>query len=114
MNKIVALFSVYFLILCLLPCDDLQSQEIQLSNEPTISIYQNDAHADVCSSFCSCNCCGQIQNVTLKPLFSFDILSDFIVLETFYKGRKSQEFLNAVWLPPKNKWLTFSGLNFNR
>ena len=101
MKNFVALFGLYFLILCLLPCGDVQSQEIELSDNPTISFYQNDSHTDNCTSFCSCKCCGQIQNIILKPIFSFDILNDYIVVETQYISRISQEFSNLVWLPPK-------------
>lgn len=100
MRNFAVFLSFYLLVLTLLPCGDAFAHE-----DPFLSIEKveqtGNEHTDICSSLCSCACCGQISYHETALLFSFDIATNFRETLQLYKEKLTRNFSGFVWQPPK-------------
>ena len=70
MKIIISIFSIYFLALNIMPCND---GKIKMHDdmEQTVNIDDHDGHdhEDECSPFCQCNCCSvHVISFVFEPL----------------------------------------------
>jgi hypothetical protein len=98
------IFSMYFIILSCWPCADFDGI-ISFDSNDVVSVKSNDhSHSncnDICSPFCSCNCCG-------NPFFGHQIVALFLDKknENFiklpeYKSPQTATYFASIWQPPK-------------
>lgn len=92
---------IYVLVLALVPCGDTFAHEDSHSLIAKIEIPTAE-HTDICSSLCSCACCGQITYQTPEPIFSFDIQENFQQIVIPYQENITSNFSGFVWQPPKS------------
>lgn len=92
--------SVYMLVLTLLPCGDAFAHEDSFSPQKQIEQTASE-HTDVCSSLCSCTCCGQLTYQETTLIYSFTIPIYFKEATQCYKEKITQNFSACVWQPPK-------------
>lgn len=92
--------SIYLLVLTLVPCGDAFAHDDSLSLTEKIEI-PTAQHTDICSSLCSCACCGQITYQTEESVFSFDIQEYFKKIIIHYQENFTSNFSGFVWQPPK-------------
>ena len=106
MNVINFILSVYLIVLSCLPCADLKVNTT--ANISTEVLANHDKHAhdneiDLCSPFCSCNCCGQqILNFNQEITFVFNKI--FLKISTqipTYKPIFTSNFYGSIWQPPQ-------------
>lgn len=104
MKCFLAIFSVYFLALSLMPCTDALGMNAQnTSNIEITKAHNNETeHNDFCSPFCICNCCNTPISITFNalsikanktttsklkiPIFNFFFVSNYF---------------GNIWQPPK-------------
>ncbi|WP_114790605.1 DUF6660 family protein [Niabella yanshanensis] len=107
MKLFTLVFSLYLMVVSLLPCSDArnecnsssgQSQVEQASNHN----HQND-HNDICSPFCACTCCNIIAGFALQPIKAIDLKPgltgtlQYPVHSTFFISA----YFGNIWQPPK-------------
>jgi hypothetical protein len=103
------LFSIYILLLSVLPCGDIEDCQHKASNtvsnfQSSNTDHQNHHHnAEHCSPFCTCSCCSiacsvfEIQKLQFRKIsihhseLKIALRNDF----TLY------HFLENIWQPPK-------------
>ena len=95
------ILSFYVIVLTLTPCvDDYLSSNIAKSE---ISQQQNESNSsdiDLCSPFCTCNCCGASITIVLKTFFTPDKPISAI-LNFFHADKKLTDKAHSFWQPPK-------------
>lgn len=107
MKIINFILSIYLVALSCLPCADMEESSLShLSSE----IAQNheghthDKESDLCSPFCSCNCCGSITLIFVSQL-NFELIPFSTSLieakETFYISKHFSNFYGSIWQPPQ-------------
>jgi hypothetical protein len=100
MRNFAVFLSFYLLVLTLLPCGDAFAHE-DSSLSVEIVEQTTSEHTDVCSSLCSCACCGQITYHETALLFSFDTQANFKETLQHYKEKVTRNFSGFIWQPPK-------------
>ncbi|KQT18171.1 hypothetical protein ASG31_05410 [Chryseobacterium sp. Leaf404] len=109
MNFLKLLLTIYFIVLSVVPCNDVHAQFPESSKE-TYSVLLNseDSHSkdqgDICSPLCSCNCC-QITVTSFKaepliPLFK-NRAEYFSKKIHFQKNDFAYLVYDQIWQPPK-------------
>lgn len=107
MKNLWLLFSIYILILSVLPCTDVE--ECNIVSQTSIAISNTTEHKDHkhesehCSPFCTCACCStsisfsyiNTFQISAKPVFNTSISYPL-----FNENIKSSFFGN-IWQPPK-------------
>ena len=107
------IFSLYFVLLSCLPCNDsehvlLPPQPPQYAMNIEVQNHHNpDNHDncnDLCSPFCTCACCGM--TINLQATFNYTPKSQPIPLpivsENFsYQSPHSNQYLQGVFQPPQ-------------
>lgn len=103
--KLLAFFlSLFFMVLTMVPCNDAAKglSEKVCQNQDLHLEQSQDQHADLCSPFCVCNCCGMTLSVsqinTLLPEKNLLLLKTDIT-ESMYDY--SILFSAGIWQPPK-------------
>ncbi len=102
MNFLTIIFSIYFLGLNFVPCEDLG--ELSDTDSPVQEISQDlglsTTHADDCSPFCHCHCCHV--NIPRVDITSFKTIEATISNLIIQKGENSgQEISNFHFQPPR-------------
>ena len=101
MKLLASILSVYFLLLTVTPCVDLPNDNC--SHRTMLSQYSdhhNQGDVDLCSPFCTCNCCS-------SPItYSAEILN--VKCLVFSQTQHSEYtlaylslFFDSIWQPPK-------------
>lgn len=85
--------------LSILPCDDFHDVSQIYSNEIVISDSHDDDHDhDLCSPFCSCDCCQTIAELVFNiPTPNFIKNSNTAVTPIFHTEK---ERISTLWRPP--------------
>jgi len=107
----IFILAFFILALSLLPCSDYAPFS-HTDEQPTIAYnntdHHDDSHAqqsDLCSPFCTCNCCGR----TIATFLAFDVFVPNVPTgiqkanDIFYKAPDYYNALDAIWQPPKSK-----------
>ncbi|HXA02226.1 MAG TPA: DUF6660 family protein [Cytophagaceae bacterium] len=96
------ILAVYIVTLSLVPCSD----GIGKSHDETANIEastHSDAeypdHAETCTPFCNCTCCGFAFMIS-GDTFSFESQT-FSSIEFFHKNGTLLSLSYSIWLPPK-------------
>jgi hypothetical protein len=102
MKYLALLFSLYFTLLALIPCqdkEDMTAGVVQLTIQKSHSA-AGEKGQETCPPFCTCSCCSTAKNLTTNSI----IIIFFKVLDHQYPdGRilSVQEQPMAVWQPPQ-------------
>ncbi|WP_026704818.1 DUF6660 family protein [Flavobacterium soli] len=100
------ILSIYLVALSCVPCVDM---EVSSAAHKTIGMDSNhkdhshDKENDLCSPFCSCNCCGS-QIVTYFKAITIDpiVVSKRIKTQlTSYTSKFTSNFYGSIWQPPQ-------------
>lgn len=104
------IFSIYLVALSCLPCADMEvnSAAHKDAHEVAKTAPNNDSHShdkenDLCSPFCSCNCCGS-QIVSYFKVLSYDfaVVSKNIKTQLpTYTSKFTSNFYGSIWQPPQ-------------
>jgi hypothetical protein len=86
------LFCVYFTLLVFVPCSDAHALEFESSFVTAHTSAATCTHADNCSPFCTCACCGL---VTAPPISSTMI----ILAEKILPIKEEVNFLHLLLYP---------------
>jgi len=98
------LLSLFFLVLTVVPCSDtaeLLGDNVCMVQDIHLEQGQ-DTHADLCTPFCVCNCCGMSMSVSqIKKLLPEKnlLLLKTDITESMYDY--SILFSAGIWQPPK-------------
>jgi hypothetical protein len=102
MNFFKIILAFYIVALSLVPCSDgigKGHDEIANIENSTPSDADHPDHAESCTPFCNCTCCG-LALLTSGDNFSFEIQT-FSPIEFFYKNGTALSLSYSIWLPPK-------------
>jgi len=98
------ILSLFFMVLTVVPCNDVAKglgEKVCLAEDIHLEQSQ-DQHADLCTPFCVCNCCGismtVLQITELLPEKIVVLIKD-ILPEKNYNYTISEPA--GVWQPPK-------------
>ncbi len=106
MRYLYVLFSIYMIFLSTMPCADVEvGSSAHSYSEHKTEKDQNthDKHNDLCSPFCSCNCCGSQVLTYSQPMF-FKVQSVAERIETqlpVYNSVLASNFFGSIWQPPQ-------------
>ena len=98
------ILSLFFMVLTLVPCNDVAKglgEKVCLAEDIHLEQSQ-DQHADLCTPFCVCNCCGismiVLQITKLLPEKIVVLIKDILPEKNY-----NYALLDAagVWHPPK-------------
>lgn len=106
MKFVNVILSIVFLILSSMPCADMEAGSItQLSIEFRTNHDSNshDNHIDLCSPFCTCNCCNaQVLTYFMVTTINFPIVTEIIKTQLpLYKSISYSNFYGSIWQPPQ-------------
>lgn len=96
-------FSIYILVLALVPCGDVHDcNEVEFTHISAEADHDNHKHeTDTCTPFCFCTCCGTSVINMYDPVAFTDIVLGYSKDFPVYM----QTFLSVVyfhiWQPPK-------------
>lgn len=102
MRNLALLVGIYFLALAMFPCGDSFLHQDSLAETNISTEHTASEHADICSSLCSCACCGQITYQESELVFSFDVKANHKETIEHYLENVTQNFSGFVWQPPKS------------
>ncbi|WP_407667016.1 DUF6660 family protein [Mucilaginibacter sabulilitoris] len=102
MRYIAFIFSVYFILLAVLPCQD---REDMIANVMHVTIQKSHAPNDergqeTCPPFCTCSCCSTARHLTTKQnitVFSKTVTRDY---PEFAIPAVQEQPIN-IWQPPQ-------------
>ena len=105
MKFVNLILSFIILTLSCLPCADMEADSISHSSTEFASNdnHSHDKHIDLCSPFCTCNCCSA-QALTYFPVtvFDFTIVAGLIRISLpTYQYIFSSNFFGSIWQPPQ-------------
>lgn len=105
MKWIPVILSIYLITLSSIPCADLEvysgiHKTAQFSSEEN---HSHDKQNDLCSPFCTCNCCGsQVLSYQANIVFDFPVISSVITISLpTYKSVFASNFFGSIWQPPQ-------------
>jgi hypothetical protein len=96
------ILAVYIVALSLVPCSDgIDKGHHEIANIEASSHSEagHPDHAEECTPFCNCTCCG-LALLTAADSFSFEIESSSSI-DFFYKNSSAISLTYSIWLPPK-------------
>jgi hypothetical protein len=102
MNIFKIILAIYIIALSMVPCSDGISEahdEIAHIGNSTPSDAGHPDHAETCTPFCNCTCCG-LAFLVSEDNFSFEI-QNFPSFEFFHKNAPLLSLSYSIWLPPK-------------
>ncbi|NAS30006.1 hypothetical protein GTQ40_03395 [Flavobacteriaceae bacterium R38] len=103
MKFFTVILSVYILGLSLVTCNDDTCDDDIITGDEITFTQKNNQHSgeiDLCSSFCSCQCC-QISINTVN-LLAYDLLSEDVFSPIFsYHNNRLQSVSNSLFQPPR-------------
>lgn len=89
-----------------MPCADMEINSAGHSlavHQLTHENHSHDKTSDLCTPFCTCNCCGA-QILSFFPTISYDFPLISRVIKTpkpFYKSVFASNFHGSIWQPPQ-------------
>lgn len=105
MRHLAFIFSIYLLALSLMPCSDVPDErQSNAAKRELIKSYSHQADRnDICSPFCTCNCCSTSVSLKFIPYLIRSVkpnagtalqypIRDFTLVSNFYGN---------IWQPPK-------------
>ena len=101
MKIIVFILSLYLTALSAMPCSD--GEDLPQGVDKEISHAEKSGHADLCSPFCACACCGiHLLNYTPSHLFEAKPQSAATLGKTSrYKSTFISNYQQSIWQPPQ-------------
>jgi hypothetical protein len=97
--KIVAvILSLYIIALTMVPCVDNHLTGSEAATE--LCQKNNDSDIDLCSPFCTCDCCGTIISFELLVFFN-SITVTPSVQKFYFRTPDVTEIAIAFWQPPR-------------
>ncbi|MCI3937970.1 hypothetical protein MQX03_12230 [Chryseobacterium aahli] len=106
MNLFRLILAMYFVVLSVIPCEDIHKQSG--ANKTELSFSLDESHSkdkgDICSPLCVCNCC-QITVTAFKMDVSMNIPKQiqtyFSKKILFQKNNFAYQVYDHIWQPPK-------------
>lgn len=105
MKWITILLSIYLMALSNMPCADMEVNSVahktaQFSSEAN---HTHDKQNDLCSPFCTCNCCGaQVLSYQTSVVFDFPVTCSIISIPLpNYNSVLTSNFYGSIWQPPQ-------------
>jgi|MGYP003602183417 hypothetical protein len=89
-----------------MPCSDNEQNTFELTRTKIEKMQENhssDHKDDLCSSFCSCNCCG-INVIVFQQIpsnFYIQNLGEFFSQEYFHLPNPYSNYFGSIWQPPQ-------------
>jgi hypothetical protein len=76
---------------------------VEISSNHDEKSHNHDKENDLCSPFCSCNCCGtQILNFNQEITFEFrKVFTEITTQIPTYKSILTSNFYGSIWQPPQ-------------
>jgi hypothetical protein len=104
MKWIVYIFSFYLISLTIVPCSDGLNMTHSAKNELTTTHDHNSEHSDLCTPFCSCNCCRTHVNIeNASTIYEFH--QSIAFLEKDFSNTEfefTSNYSGSFWHPPQN------------
>ncbi|WPO84335.1 DUF6660 family protein [Chryseobacterium sp. JJR-5R] len=109
MNFLKLLLTIYFMVLSVVPCNDVNAQSQNNVKLPYGNLQnQEDSHSkdhgDICSPFCCCNCCQMpAASCRFEPLSILpDRITEYFSKKIhFRKNNFAYSVYHHIWQPPK-------------
>ena len=100
------ILSIYLVALSCLPCADLEESSAAHRAIEMASNHEHHSHDkenDLCSPFCSCNCCGsQIVSYFKMVSYNLAVVSKTITTQLpTYTSKFTSNFFGIIWQPPQ-------------
>lgn len=102
------ILSIYLVALSCLPCADMEVNSaahkvVEISANHDEKSHNHDKENDLCSPFCSCNCCGsQIVSYFKMLNYNFAVVSKTITTQLpSYTSQFASNFYGSIWQPPQ-------------
>ncbi|WP_228443006.1 DUF6660 family protein [Chryseobacterium nematophagum] len=106
MNLFRFILALYFMVLTVMPCQDVHKQSSSSKMDFTLNMEEPHSRdkEDICSPLCICNCC-QIAATAFKmqKLIEFpeQIQTYFSTKILFQKNNFAYQMYDHIWQPPK-------------
>jgi len=109
MKVLFPILAVYLLLVFLMPCTDMRATETLKQHKHSEEIankkhYDSSDSLDLCSPFCSCNCCGKISGFVFQwDIIQFRDIKKITFSEQIlhYTPQYIPNFFEDIWQPPK-------------
>ncbi|MFD1255332.1 DUF6660 family protein [Mucilaginibacter terrae] len=103
MKYVAAIFSFYFILLAVMPCQDKDDMGVILRNQASVQTEQssaNNAHQEACAPFCICSCCSTPRHIPLQQVFT---LFTQPCAQSFAEQKipATQQQSLDIWQPPQ-------------
>lgn len=100
------ILSIYLVALSCLPCADMEVNSAGhslVAHQSETGSHSHDKENDLCSPFCSCNCCGsQIVSYFNITTLNFNVVSKNIKTQLPpYTSQFASNFYGSIWQPPQ-------------
>lgn len=106
MNIFRLILAMYFMVLSVMPCEDVHQQSGSKKTELSFNVDESHSKdkGDICSPLCICNCC-QITVTAFKMDVSVNIPKQiqtyFSKKILFQKNNFAYQVYDHIWQPPK-------------
>ncbi|WP_157447121.1 DUF6660 family protein [Cytophaga aurantiaca] len=106
MRIFIAIFSIYIIVLSMMPCTDAVTCEKDIHTKEQTATHQHnhrEDEADSCSPFCVCACCGVSGVIFSSPKLFFIRTKKATtpVLASTYNSEFISTYYYTFWQPPK-------------
>ncbi len=105
MRFFMIIFSIYFLALSIMPCGDIHHPGSNENTQSEISSpgHSDAGHADLCSPFCTCSCCGTSMAFKLFEYFNASLFNTLYISKQIVSRDIFfiSSFFDKIWQPPK-------------
>ncbi|MFN3752545.1 DUF6660 family protein [Flavobacterium sp.] len=106
MKLVNYILSIYLVALSCLPCADIEVSSAAHKAAEIASNHDEHSHDkenDLCSPFCSCNCCGsQIVTYFKTTIINCTVVSKGIKTQLpSYTSKFTSNFFGSIWQPPQ-------------
>jgi hypothetical protein len=100
MKVLSIILTIYVIALTLYPCADDIGLDVHRTEVSQPVGNSHDHDCDLCSPFCTCNCCGRTVQVSLIVFLNYTE-SNPVTLFFDYACSLSKEAPSFFWRPPK-------------
>lgn len=106
MNLLRWILAVYFMVLSLMPCEDVSTAFDSGEKKLALSIHEPHStdKGDICSPLCACSCCQiTVSAFKIDPLLKIpeQIPAYFSKKILFHKNDFAYQVYDPIWQPPK-------------
>ncbi|MDO3641494.1 DUF6660 family protein [Mucilaginibacter sp. L3T2-6] len=102
MKYLAIIFSLYFTVLAILPCQDREDMiasvmhvTFQKSHSP-----HDERGQETCPPFCTCSCCSTARLLTSSPILTFDTQAVVRTYQEYLTPAVQKQSVN-IWQPPQ-------------